>query len=52
MIKKLKIDNFKCWKSSGDIHFSNLTGFFGTNSSGKTSLLQHLLLLKQTTESS
>lgn len=32
--------------------FSNLTGFFGTNSSGKTSILQLLLLLKQTTESS
>ncbi|MCK4762940.1 MAG: DUF3696 domain-containing protein [Candidatus Aminicenantes bacterium] len=52
MITKLKIDNFKSWRSTGDIHFSKLTGFFGTNSSGKTSLLQHLLLLKQTTESS
>ena len=28
-----------------------VTGFFGTNSSGKTSLLQALLLLKQTSES-
>ena len=52
MIKKLKINNFKSWHSTGDIHFSNLTGFFGTNSSGKTALLQYLLLLKQTAESS
>jgi len=52
MITKLKIDNFKSWRTTGDIKFSKLTGFFGTNSSGKTSLLQLLLLLKQTTESS
>jgi len=52
MITKLKIDNFKSWQSTGEIKMSKLTGFFGTNSSGKTSLLQHLLLLKQTTESS
>ncbi len=52
MITRLKINNFKSWRSTDDIHFSKLTGFFGTNSSGKTSLLQHLLLLKQTTESS
>ena len=52
MITKLRIDNFKSWRSTNDIHFSKLTGFFGTNSSGKTGLLQHLLLLKQTTESS
>jgi predicted ATPase len=51
MIKKLEINNFKSWQSTGDIHFSKLTGFFGTNSSGKTGLLQQLLLLKQTTES-
>jgi predicted ATPase len=51
MITKLKINNFKSWRTTGDIKLSKLTGFFGTNSSGKTSLLQHLLLLKQTTES-
>ncbi len=28
-----------------------LTGFFGTNSSGKTAILQFLLMLKQTVES-
>jgi len=52
MITKLNVKNFKSWRSTNDIRFSKLTGFFGTNSSGKTSLLQHLLLLKQTTESS
>jgi predicted ATPase len=52
MITKLRIDKFKSWRSTNDIRFSKLTGFFGTNSSGKTSLLQLLLLLKQTAESS
>jgi predicted ATPase len=52
MITNIKFDNFKSWHNTGDITFSNLTGFFGTNSSGKTSILQLLLLLKQTTESS
>ncbi len=32
--------------------FSKITGFFGPNSSGKTSILQLLLMLKQTAESS
>ncbi len=52
MITKLSFNNFKSWRTTNNIDFSKLTGFFGTNSSGKTSLLQHLLLLKQTTESS
>lgn len=33
------------------MRFAPLTGFFGANSSGKTSILQFLLLLKQTAES-
>lgn len=32
--------------------FGSLTGFFGTNSSGKSSILHFLLMLKQTVESS
>jgi energy-coupling factor transporter ATP-binding protein EcfA2 len=40
--------NFKSWKDSGEVKLAPLTGFFGTNSSGKSSLLQMLLLLKQT----
>jgi predicted ATPase len=40
--------NFKSWQDSKRVELAPLTGFFGTNSSGKSSLLQMLLLLKQT----
>jgi predicted ATPase len=43
----MRIENFKSW-SRARIEFGRVTGIFGTNSSGKTSLLQFLLLLKQT----
>jgi predicted ATPase len=52
MITSMRMKHFKSWKDTGDIRLGSLTGFFGTNSSGKTSLLQMLLLLKQTVESS
>ena len=32
------------------LQIAQLTGFFGANSSGKTSILQTLLMLKQTVE--
>ena len=48
MITGLGTQNFKSWEDSGPIPFAPLTGFFGANNSGKTSLLQILLLLKQT----
>jgi len=51
MITELRARNFKSWKDTGEIKLAPLTGFFGTNSSGKTSILQMLLLLKQTVES-
>ncbi len=51
MIRQLAIENFKAWKKTGAIEMAPITGFFGANSSGKTSLLQFLLMLKQTTES-
>ncbi len=51
MINNLRIQNFKSWQDTGEMKFSKITGFFGPNSSGKTSLLQWLLLLKQTAES-
>ncbi|NPC52463.1 DUF3696 domain-containing protein [Corallococcus sp. AB032C] len=51
MLKKLHIQNFKAWKDTGDIQLAPLTMFFGTNSSGKTSLQQFLLLLQQTAQS-
>jgi predicted ATPase len=52
MFKKLRFQNFKSWKDTGEIELAPLTGFFGTNSSGKSSILQFLLMLKQTVESS
>ena len=47
MLNRLKIGNFKAWREA-DLAFGKVTGFFGTNSAGKSSLLQFLLLLKQT----
>ncbi len=52
MITHIRMQNFKSWKDSGKVELAPLTGFFGTNSSGKSSLLQMLLLLKQTAERS
>ena len=51
MLTRLHLDNFKSWKDTGDIALKPITGFFGANSSGKTSLIQALLLLKQTADS-
>ena len=48
MITGLGTQNFKSWENLGPIPFAPLTGFFGANNSGKSSLLQILLLLKQT----
>ncbi len=50
MITELSAQNFKSWKDTGKLQIAPLTGFFGANSSGKTSLLQTLLMLKQTVE--
>lgn len=52
MITDIQIQGFKSWKDTGSIKAGPLTGLFGTNSSGKTSIIQMLLLLKQTVESS
>jgi predicted ATPase len=48
---EMSLKNFKAWKDAGKIRLAPITVFFGTNSSGKTSLLQATLLLKQTAES-
>ncbi len=52
MLTSLSMHNFKSWREVKDLRFAPITGLFGTNSSGKTSILQLLLLLKQTVESS
>lgn len=51
MISQLRLQNFKSWRDTGPMRFAPLTGFFGTNSSGKTSILQFLMMMKQTVES-
>ncbi len=50
MLKSLEIQNFKCWAGTGRIRMAPLTLFFGTNSSGKSSIGQFLMMLKQTME--
>ena len=51
MFSELHIRGFKAWKDTGPIRLAPLTVFFGTNSSGKTSLCQFLLMLRQTSQS-
>jgi predicted ATPase len=49
MLKQVSFTNFKSWAAT-DMPFGSVTGIFGANSSGKTSIIQFLLLLKQTKE--
>jgi predicted ATPase len=51
LLRQLRIENFKGWRDTQDIRMAPITVFFGVNSSGKTSILQFLLMLKQTAES-
>ena len=44
MLTHLHVENFKAWKTL-DVKLGRVTGLFGTNSSGKSSLLQFLLML-------
>ena len=48
MITELRVQNFKSWQDTETRQFAPLTGLFGANNSGKTSILQVLLLLQQT----
>ncbi len=47
MLRNIHLANFKSWESL-NISLGSVTGLFGTNSSGKSSVLQFLLMLKQT----
>lgn len=47
MLKRLRVENFKSWRIA-DLKLAPLTALYGANSSGKSSLIQFLLLLKQT----
>jgi predicted ATPase len=51
MLTQLAFKNFKAWKTSGTLRLAPITLLFGSNSAGKTSIPQLLLLLKQTAES-
>lgn len=51
MLRELRIKNFKNWSDTGVFRLAPITVFFGVNSAGKSSLIQFLLMLKQTAES-
>lgn len=51
MFTTLYLQNFKSWKDTGEIALKPVTMLLGTNSSGKSTLIQSLLLLKQTAQS-
>lgn len=48
MFTRLHLTQFKAWRDTGDVDLRPVTMLLGTNSSGKSSLIQSLLLLKQT----
>ncbi len=48
MFKSLVLENFKAFGNRVHVPLAPITLIFGPNSSGKSSLLQSLLLLKQT----
>ena len=50
MLRRIGLQNFKCWREL-DIELAPITLLFGANSSGKTAILQSLLMLKQTVAS-
>jgi len=50
MLRRIGLSNFKCWKEL-DIELAPITLLFGANSSGKSAVLQSLLMLKQTVAS-
>ena len=50
MIREINLDNYKCFKNSGNIEIKPLTILCGINSSGKSTVIKSLLTLKQTYE--
>lgn len=51
MLKSISLENYKCFKEKTDIDIAPLTVLCGVNSSGKSSILKSLLMLKQSAES-
>lgn len=50
MLTDIRIENFKAWRDTGPVRLAPLTVIFGANSSGKSSVGQLLLALKQTVQ--
>lgn len=50
MLKSISLENYKCFKERTDIEIAPLTVLCGVNSSGKSSILKSLLMLKQSYE--
>lgn len=50
MLKSISLENYKCFKNKTDIDIAPLTVLCGVNSSGKSSILKSLLMLKQSYE--
>ena len=50
MIKSLRLKNFKAFQDTGEIPIRPITLIFGPNSAGKSSILQAMLMMKQTLE--
>lgn len=51
MLTHLQLKNFKAWTDTGLVDLKPVTMLLGTNSSGKSTLIQSLLLLRQTVQS-
>ena len=51
MLRKIRIENFKCLRDTKGLEIRPLTFLVGPNSSGKSSIMQAILALKQTVES-
>ena len=49
-LKGIEIENFKSYIERQYIHFSDLSVLLGANSSGKSTALQAILVMKQTLE--
>ena len=50
MLKSITLENYKCFKDKTTIDIAPLTVLCGVNSSGKSSILKSLLMMKQTVE--
>lgn len=51
MLQRIRIQNFKAFRDTGQIEIRPITVIMGVNSSGKSSIIQALLALRQTMDS-